>query len=188
MNIFIPPSQILIDLSIKKSLGCVSKDRVKIGGRLINIRDDSLCYHDLYHLEVSCLPRIQMGNYQVSGIHGINSPIFHDTEIISEYHPLLDEARVAFHEWLTRTSIFNTLKLIGWSIWLITQGVNPIGVLIRHLKVLNWDIIFYPTHHQRKWKLSALLMNCKRSVQAKESIRNPSTEASEHPKSSIPQI
>jgi hypothetical protein len=188
MNIFIPPSQILIDLSIKKSLGCVSKDRVKIGGRLINIRDDLLCYHDLYHLEVSCLPRIQMGNYQVSGIHGINSPIFHDTEIISEYHPLLDEARVAFHEWLTRTSIFNTLKLIGWSIWLITQGVNPIGVLIRHLKVLNWDIIFYPTHHQRKSKLSALLMNCKRSVQAKESIQNPSTEASEHPKSSIPQI
>ncbi|AFZ57741.1 hypothetical protein ACOWPH_05285 [Anabaena sp. PCC 7938] len=150
MDKLIPPSQIWIDLSVKKMLGCISKERVKIGGRLIHIHDDLLCYHDLYHLEVSCLPRIKMGQHHVSGIHGINSPMFHDTEIIGEYDAFLDEARVAFHEWLTRTSFFNTLKLIGWSIWLMNRGINPIEVLISHLRVLNRDIIFYPARSQSK--------------------------------------
>ncbi|MFM2061553.1 MAG: hypothetical protein RLZZ507_1223 [Cyanobacteriota bacterium] len=149
MDKILPPSEIWIDLSIKKMLGCISKDRVKIGDNFIQIHDDWLCYHDLYHLEVSCLPRIKMGKHQVSGIHGINSPMFHDKYIIKEYDPLLDEARVAFHEWLTRTSFFNTLKLIAWSIWLIAQGINPIGVLFRHLQVLNRDILFYPPQHQK---------------------------------------
>jgi hypothetical protein len=142
------PAEIWIGLWLKKSLGCISKDRVKIGDTQINIHNDLLCNHDLYHLEVSCLPRIQMGKYQVSGIHGINSPIFHDTTIVEEYNGLLDEARVAFHEWLTRTSVFNTLKLIGWMLWLLIQGINPISVLINHFRVLNWDIILFPTLHK----------------------------------------
>ncbi len=89
-----------------------------------------------------------MGKYQVSGIHGINSPIFHDSPIIEEYDGLLDEARVAFHEWLTRASFFNTIKLIGWIFWLITQRINPIQVLINHLQVLNRDISFIPRENK----------------------------------------
>jgi hypothetical protein len=143
-----PPSGICLDSSIKKALGCISKDPVKFANHQIFIHGDSLCHHDLYHLEVSCLPRIQMGKYQVSGIHGINASIFHDSPIIEEYDGLLDEARVAFHEWLTRTSFFNTIKLIGWSIWLITQGINPLQVLISHLQVLNSDIIFAPRKYE----------------------------------------
>ncbi|WP_071189888.1 hypothetical protein [Trichormus sp. NMC-1] len=150
MDKLIAPSEILIDLSIKKMLGCISKERVIIEDKLISIHDDLLCYHDLYHFEVSCLPRIKMGKYQVSGIHGINSPMFHHTEIIAEYDAVLDEARVAFHEWLTRISLFNTFKLIGWSIWLINQEINPIEVLISHLRVLNRDLIFYPARNQGK--------------------------------------
>ncbi|MBE9039058.1 hypothetical protein [aff. Roholtiella sp. LEGE 12411] len=140
----ITPAEILIGLSLKKLLGCISKDRVKIGKIMIHLHGDLLCNHDLYHLEVSCLPRIKMGKYRVSGIHGINSPMFHDSPIIEEYDGFLDEARVAFHEWLTRRSLFNTLKLIGWMLWLITQGVNPIGVLISHNRVLNRDLILMP--------------------------------------------
>ncbi|WP_017655225.1 hypothetical protein [Fortiea contorta] len=139
---FIAPNEIQIELSWKRALGCNSKDPVKFGDITVILNGDLLCYHDLYHLEVSCLKRIKMGKYQVSGIHGINSPIFHDEPIVAEYSGLLDEARVAFHECLTRTTIFNTLKLLGWMIWLITQRINPIGVLIEHLRVLNRDILF----------------------------------------------
>lgn len=150
----IAPSEISLDFSFKKLLGCISKDPVNFGDSQIYLYDDWLCYHDLYHLEVSCLERIQMGKYQVSGIHGINSPVFHDSPIVEEYDALLDEARVAFHEWLTRTSFFNTLKLIGWFFWLIAQGINPIQVLISHLKVLNRDIIFIPRNHSLIRRLS----------------------------------
>ncbi|NJL10056.1 MAG: hypothetical protein HC908_07475, partial [Calothrix sp. SM1_7_51] len=81
-------------------------------------------------------------NYLVSGIHGINSPVLHDFPIIEEYDGILDEARVAIHEWLTRPSIFNTLKFIGWMFWLVTQKINPISVLISHIRVLNKNIIY----------------------------------------------
>ena len=139
-----PPSEINIGLPLKKVIGCISKEPIKVGAHLVKVRNNSdfLCYHDLYHLEVSCLERIQMGKYKVSGIHGINSPMFHKLPILEEYDSLLDEARVALHEWLTRTSIFNTFKLICWMFWLITQGINPISVLIRHIKSLQSHNIF----------------------------------------------
>lgn len=137
-----PPNQLEIGLPCKKLLGCISKDLVKIGDDYIRIRDEFLSYHDLYHLEVSCLERIKIGNHLVSGIHGINSPVLHDSPIVEEYSGILDEARVAIHEWLTRPSIFNTLKLIGWMLWLMTQGINPISALISHIRVLNKNIIY----------------------------------------------
>lgn len=73
----------------------------------------------------------------VSGIHGINSPILHDSPIIEEYDGILDEARVAIHEWLTRLSIFSSFKLIFWIFWLITQRINPIAVIIRHARSMK---------------------------------------------------
>lgn len=160
----IAPSEISLDLSCKKLLGCISKDPVNLGGMGICLHGDTLSYHDLYHLEVSCLERIQMGKYQVSGIHGINSPMFHDSPIVEEYDGLLDESRVAFHEWLTRISLFNTLKLIGWCFWLITQGINPIAVLVNHVKVLNHDIIFVP----RKQFFMKKLSSCVREFDSNE--------------------
>ena len=104
---------------------------------MIKVRGCWLEYHDLYHLEVACLERIQIGKYMVSGIHGLNIPMFHESPIVEEYGGLLDEVRVAFHEWLTRPSIFNTIKAISWMGWLVSRGINPIAVLIRHIKVLK---------------------------------------------------
>ncbi|MUL38832.1 hypothetical protein BWI75_21560 [Gloeocapsopsis sp. AAB1 = 1H9] len=132
-----PPCELRMRGQIKKILGCISTEPIKVGDDVVKLRGYWLCYHDLYHIEVSCLQRIQIGKYKVSGIHGINSPVFHDSIIIPEYDGLLDEARVAFHEWLTRTSVFNTCKAICWILWLITQGINPVAVLIRHVRVLQ---------------------------------------------------
>ena len=103
----------------------------------VTIRGYSLCNHDLYHIQVSRLQRIQIGKYMVSGIHGINAPIFHDRLISEEYESFLDEARVAFHEWLTKTSLTNTVKAVIWTIWLIFKGINSFAVIYRHYKTLN---------------------------------------------------
>lgn len=132
-----PPSEIGKNIALREILGCISSERVRIGNYMIKVRGHWLDYHDLYHLEVACLARIQIGKDKVSGIHGLNVPMFHDSPIVEEYSGLLDEVRVAFHEWLTRPSIFNTLKAISWMVWLVLQGINPIAVLIRHLKVLK---------------------------------------------------
>ena len=132
-----PPSKVGRSIPIRKILGCTSAKPIKLGDYLIKVRGHSLEYHDLYHLEVSCLERIQIGKHKVSGIHGINIPLFHDSPIVKEYSGLLDEVRVAFHEWLTRPSIFNTIKAISWMGWLVSRGINPIAVLIRHIKVLK---------------------------------------------------
>ena len=132
-----PPSKLARNIPIRKILGCVSSEPVKLGNYIIKVRDCPLEYHDLYHLEVACLERILIGEHKVSGIHGLNLPMFHDSPIVVEYGGLLDEVRVAFHEWLTRPSIFNTIKAISWMVWLVSQGINPIAVLIRHIKVLK---------------------------------------------------
>ena len=133
----IPPSKLARNIPIRKILGCVSPERVKLGNYMVKVRDCWLEYHDLYHLEVACLERILIGEHKVSGIHGLNLPMFHDSPIVVEYGGLLDEVRVAFHEWLTRPSIFNTIKAISWMGWLVSRGINPIAVLIRHIKVLK---------------------------------------------------
>ena len=132
-----PPSKLARNIPIRKILGCVSSEPVKLGNYMIKVRDCPLEYHDLYHLEVACLERILIGEHKVSGIHGLNLPMFHDSPIVVEYGGLLDEVRVAFHEWLTRPSIFNTIKAISWMVWLVSRGINPIAVLIRHIKVLK---------------------------------------------------
>lgn len=132
-----PPSEVFLKIPIRKILGSISTEPVKVGYFFVKVRGYLLYYHDLYHLEVSCLERIQMGKHMVSGIHGINSPVFHDTLIVEEYDSLLDEARVALHEWLTRICIFNTIKAIFWMFWLITKGINPVSVLINHYLVVK---------------------------------------------------
>lgn len=132
-----PPSEVCLRLPIRKILGSRSVEPVKVGLFFVKIRGYLLSYHDLYHLEVSCLERILMGKHMVSGIHGINSLVLHKDVIVEEYDALLDEARVALHEWLTHTSIFNTIKAIFWILWLITKRINPIAVIIRHLKVMR---------------------------------------------------
>jgi hypothetical protein len=137
MAILIPPSKVLKRIPIREALGCISKKIVKEGDKPVEVRGFLLCYHDLYHLEISCMERIQIGRYKVSGIHGINSPMFHDCPIVVEYNGLLDEARVAFHEWLTRRSTFNTIKVLCWMGWLTSQGINPIAVLNRHIRVIK---------------------------------------------------
>ncbi len=115
----------------------MSNDPVRIAGRMVKLRHHWLTYHDLYHFEVSRLDRIEIANEKVSGIHGFNSYTFHEKPIELEYDGALDEARVAVHEWLTRTSLYNTWKLIRWCTWLIPQGINPLTLIIRHFKSLQ---------------------------------------------------
>ncbi|MBD2101434.1 hypothetical protein [Leptolyngbya sp. FACHB-261] len=115
---------------IKKSLGCTGITTFKLG-------EQWTFYHDLYHVEVACLERIQIGPHQVSGIHGINATAFHDAPLVEEYEAYFDEARVAVHEWFTRPSIFTTLKLIHWLVWFALRGINSFAVLIRHWRSLQ---------------------------------------------------
>ncbi|KAM3096668.1 hypothetical protein ACKFKG_10465 [Phormidesmis sp. 146-35] len=120
-----------------KRLGCVSSEEVKLVDRPLMLRGEALSYHNLYHFEVSCLDRIVISNQRVSGIHGFYASMFCDAPIEAEYAGVLDEARVAVHEWLTRPAFYNTLKLINWSIWLVWHGINPIAVILRHAESLG---------------------------------------------------
>ena len=133
------PNQLPISWKLKTALGCISKKPVINQGKTVKIKDVPLCHHDLYHLEVSQLKRIQIGKYQVSGIHGINSPVLHDTPIAEEYDGILDEVRVAFHEFLVSTSMYNTVKVLAWTGWLIFNRMNPVAIMWRHYDSLKCD-------------------------------------------------
>ena len=124
-------------VELKKVLGCISLIPIKIGNEHIRVRGVCIHYHDLYHLEVAQLERIQIGKHWVSGIHGINSRVFHASPIQEEYDSFLDEARIAMHEWLTRPTAFSQLKLLCWMTLLILQGINPLAVLIRHMRSMK---------------------------------------------------
>ena len=41
------------------------------------------------------------------------------------------------HEWLTRPTAFSQLKLLCWMTLLILQGINPLAVLIRHMRSMK---------------------------------------------------
>jgi hypothetical protein len=124
-------------VKLKHRLGSISLIPIKIGKRGVKVRNVWIHYHDLYHLEVAQLDRIQMGNHWVSGVNGINGRVFHDTPIVEEYDSFLDEARIAIHESLTRPSAFSQLKLLCWIGLLLIQGINPWAVIIRHMKSLK---------------------------------------------------
>lgn len=133
----IPPHQLKITPWFRKVLKCTSTKRVKIDNLYLKTKNNYLTIHDLYHLEVANLERIKMGKHWVSGVHGISIKLFHEFPPPAEYDGLLDEARIAYHEGLTRPSLFRTLKLISWMVWLMTQKTNPFAVLIRHQKSLK---------------------------------------------------
>ena len=133
----ISPNKWEIPWSIKTALGCISKKPIVDNGEVVIIRGNPLDYHDLYHLEVAKLDRIQIGEHQVSGIHGINSTILHESPIVEEYDGIFDEIRVAFHEFIVKTSIYNTVKAIAWIGWLILRGINPAAVIGRHYKSIK---------------------------------------------------
>ncbi|WP_199333451.1 hypothetical protein [Oculatella sp. FACHB-28] len=124
-------------VNLKHRLGSISLIPIKIGKRGVKVRNVWIHYHDLYHLEVAQLDRIQMGNHWVSGVNGINGRVFHDAPIVEEYDSFLDEARIAIHESLTRPSAFSQLKLLCWMGLLLIQGINPLAVTIRHMKSLK---------------------------------------------------
>lgn len=121
----------------KKRLGCTSTMPVVIAGHPLVVRGYWIHYHNLYHLEISRLDRILMGKDMVSGLGGFYSSMYHDEELPPEYDGVLDEARVAVHEAMTRPSIYSTLKLLRWCGWFIRQGMNPIAILYRHWKSLQ---------------------------------------------------
>lgn len=126
-----------IIVALKKHFGCISLIPITIKREHIRIKNVCIHYHDLCHLEVARLDRIQMGKHMVSGIHGLAAGVFHEVPVEREYDGFLDEARIAIHEWLTRTTIFSSIKLICWLILLILYGINPIAVVIRHIRSLN---------------------------------------------------
>lgn len=124
-------------IKFKRMLGCISLIWIEIGNEPVRIRGKWVHYHDLYHLEVGQLERILMGRDWVSGIHGINSRLFHESPIIEEYDSFLDEARIAIHEALTRPTAFSQLKALCWMTLLLLQGINPLAVLLRHRRSMK---------------------------------------------------
>ena len=122
---------------LRKKIGYTSVDPVIIDDKQLMIRNRKINYHDFYHLEVSQLERIKMGKDMVSGIHGINSPYFHEKPIIEEYDSSLDEGRVAVHQWLTKTSVASTFKILIWIIWFLLNRINPIAIIWRHRQSLK---------------------------------------------------
>jgi hypothetical protein len=116
----------------KKRLGCTSTMPVVIAGHPLVVRGYWVHYHNLYHLEIANLDRILMGKDLVSGLGGFYSPMYHDDEVPAEYDGILDEARVAVHEAMTRPSLYSTIKLFRWSLWFLRQWMNPIAIIYRH--------------------------------------------------------
>lgn len=132
-----PPKQYRKIAKFKRWIGCLSWDTVIINGQPLLIRGYEYNYHNLFHYEISLLERIQMGKDLVSGIHGFYAPMFHEKVIEPEYEGILDEARLTLHEWMTRTSLFSTLKAFNWMIFLVSAKINPLAVIIRHGKSLK---------------------------------------------------
>jgi hypothetical protein len=124
-------------VKLKKQYGCISLIPITIRNEHIRIENVCIHYHDLCHLEVAQLERIQMGKHMVSGVHGLKVKIFHNLPIIQEYDGFLDEARIAIHEWLTRPTIFSSIKVICWMTLLILYGINPVSVTIRHIRSIE---------------------------------------------------
>lgn len=122
--------------ALRRRMGRNCADPVKIAGYPLKLRGEFVSYHNLYHFEISQLERILIGKAMVSGIHGFYSHMFHDSPIEGEYEGVLDEARLAVHEWMTRPSFYNTLKLINWIFWFISRGINPFAVIFRHARSL----------------------------------------------------
>lgn len=132
-----PPKRYKKIAKFKRWIGCLSWDTVIIEDKPLKIRGYEYNYHNLFHYEISLLERIQMGDDLVSGIHGFYSPMFHEQVIEPEYEGILDEARLTLHEWMTRTSLFSTLKAFNWMISLALMEINPITVIIRHGKSIK---------------------------------------------------
>ncbi|MBW4668525.1 MAG: hypothetical protein KME60_14130 [Cyanomargarita calcarea GSE-NOS-MK-12-04C] len=138
-----PPPCLLTLKWFGKILGSNTADFVKIGDKYLKIRGYFITYHDLHHLEASCLDRVQIGRHMVSGIHGINSDMFHDSPIVEEYDGILDEIRVVFHQWISRPSLFTTLKGIFWMFWIILYGLNSIAIVFRLVRASKHREDFY---------------------------------------------
>ena len=123
--------------SVKRLIGGDSGDPLTIGGYPIVVRNFWISRHNLDHIEVSRLDRIQMGRDQVSGIHGFYSSMYHDDPIEPEYDGMLDEVRVFVHEGVTRPSLSSITKLLYWWVWMALRGINPILVSLRHISALR---------------------------------------------------
>ena len=147
---------------LRKLLGRNCDRPVIIAGYPLKLRGEFVSYHNLYHFEMSRLERILIGKDMVSGIHGFDSHMFHDAPIEREYDGVLDEARLAVHEWMTRPSFYNTFKLINWSIWLMSQEINPLAVIFRHARSL-WR--FRQTSNQTLAEAYFELYQCKDPIQ-----------------------
>jgi hypothetical protein len=118
--------------TIKKLIGCDSGDPLVVGGYPLIVRNFWISRHNLDHIEIARLDRIQMGSAQVSGIHGFYSSMYHDEPIEAEYDGILDEVRVFIHEAVTRPSLASVTKLLYWMIWMATKRMNPVTVVLRH--------------------------------------------------------
>ena len=122
---------------VKRLIGGDSGDPLTIGGYPIIVRNFWISRHNLDHIEISRLDRIQMGTAQVSGIHGFYSSMYHDDPIEPEYDGMLDEVRVFIHEGVTRPSLSSIAKLLYWWGWMALRGINPILVTLRHCSTVR---------------------------------------------------
>ena len=141
--------------SIKRLIGVDSGDPLTIGGYPIVIRNFWISRHNLDHIEISRFDRIQMGQDQVSGIHGFYSSMYHDDPIEPEYDGILDEVRVFVHEGVTRPSLSSTAKLLYWWTWMALKGINPILVTLRHISTIRRFQRKLHRSQERDWTMGA---------------------------------
>ncbi|MBE9029526.1 hypothetical protein IQ266_07085 [filamentous cyanobacterium LEGE 11480] len=129
-----------LSYELRPWFGAISLKPVTLDDHQIWLDGEILSWHNLYHIELAQLDRIEIYGAAVSGIHGFYSSMFHQKSVKPEYAGILDELRVAIHEWLTRRSFYNSFKLLNWSYWMLLQGMNPIDVIWQHHKSLaKWS-------------------------------------------------
>ncbi len=94
--------------------------------------------HDATHLLIAKMPPIKMGNYQVTGVNGINIDTFHPTKELfqEEYSGILDEARVAIEQFCSTPCRPASLgRMIYYAGWLKKHDIDPVKALKDHIKV-----------------------------------------------------
>lgn len=99
--------------------------------------------HDIAHLKVAELDPIPMGKgHPVNGINGISSqvaPHFHPDkpDYRPQYNGLLDEYRVAIHQWQEKKSLISGVRLLFYMVAYRHLEKHPLKALKAHKKAVE---------------------------------------------------
>jgi hypothetical protein len=127
--------------SLQKAIRFLKKVSGDNNPDITNIIDvvtgEPLCHHDATHILVSTMPPVNIGGYQVTGINGVNVPMFHfdNSEFKEEYSGILDEARVAVEQFCASPARPSAAgRMAHYVILLKKYGIDACDVLKDHVK------------------------------------------------------